>query len=79
MIATHFGVIIKRETGQVARILNPDFDDQFDGCHVGSDEYMLRVAKADYGISLEPNAMTLEDVARIQIAFSPPVGWPSNR
>lgn len=67
--ANDFGVVIDRSTGAVKRIFNPDHDYEFAGHHVGTDEFMLRIPKKDFGVSREPNRMTLDQVHRIISVF----------
>jgi hypothetical protein len=76
--AKDFGVVIDRVTGAVRRVFNPDFDFQFAGHHVGPDEFMLRVPKADFGVGLEPNAMTLDQVHRIVRVFGNDASLPAD-
>lgn len=71
MTPTAFIGIVYRD-GAIVRIINPTFEEEFDGHAVGPDEILVRVPKAAVGVSTEPDSMTLEDVARITRALS----WP---
>lgn len=65
--AQHFGVVIDRLTGQVRRVFNPDYEWEFAGHHVDDEiEYLRFERKADWGVPLTPNGMTLEMVFNIQ-------------
>jgi hypothetical protein len=63
--AVSFGVVIHRPSGEVRRVFNPDFEWELDGHHIGPDEFMLRLKKADYGVAGMRNAMTLAHVHEI--------------
>ena len=66
----YFGVAIDRLTGKVLRIFNPDFEWEFAGHHVNHErEYLRLFRKADWGVPLEPNSMTLEMAWNIQHAI----------
>jgi hypothetical protein len=62
--------VFDRATGSVARVINPDFESQLDGHHVGPHEFMVRSPKQQWGIADKPNAMTLDHVHRIIAALS---------
>lgn len=67
--ATSFGVVICRQNGKVNRIINPDFEKELDWHFVSQDEYMLRVDKSLFDVSLDHNSMTFEHVTRIVELF----------
>jgi hypothetical protein len=54
----------------VKRIFNPTYQQELDWHFVGPDEFMIRVPKTEYGVSVHPDSMTLDDVARIAAVFN---------
>jgi hypothetical protein len=76
MPAEFFGVILCRFTGVARRVFNPDQDWEFAHHHIDSEvEYLHYERKEDWGVPLEPNAMTLAHVARIQDHFDNRRNW----
>lgn len=63
--AVSFGVVFDGLTGDITQIFNPDYEIELDLHHVGPAEFMLRLNKADYGISAASNSMTPGDVFAI--------------
>jgi hypothetical protein len=57
--------VIDRATGAVARVINPDFEHELDGHHVGPHQFMIRASKAEWGIDSAPNSMTLGQLNHI--------------
>jgi hypothetical protein len=68
--AVSFGLVFHRLTGRVVRVINPDYEFELDLHHLEPYEFMLRLGKADWGIPLEPNSMTLDHVHRVVGALS---------
>lgn len=58
-----FGVVFHQDV--VVRIINPDFEWQLDLHALSPGEYMIRIAKETFGVSTEPDAMTLAQVHNI--------------
>ncbi len=58
-----FGAVLLN--GRVARVINPDFEYELAAHHVGPLETMAILKKADFGVSPEPNSMTLAHVDKI--------------
>ena len=71
--AVSIGVVFNRFTGEVARVINPDYEWQLDEVErgVAPFEYFWRVPKEAFGVSQEPNAMTLPQVARVCEVLGP--------
>ena len=63
--AVSIGVVYNRAQGTVVRVMNPDYEEELDFHPVAEDEYMLRVAKTQLGISHSPDGMTLADLHRV--------------
>jgi hypothetical protein len=74
--AVSFGVVIDRKSGAVNRIMNPDFEIQLDLHPMSADEYMIRIAKAKYGVDPSPYGMTLAHVYKIIADLTPEQSKP---
>lgn len=59
-----FGVVVD-SFGTVRRIINPTHGVELALHHVGADERMVVLSKADYGISPDRDGMTIGDVAMV--------------
>lgn len=70
-IATNIGIVYDSVSGQILRILNPDFETEIDAHHLNAGETMIRVAKSDYGVSYTSNMMTIQQVAAIINTLNP--------
>ena len=71
--AVSIGVVFNRITGEVARVINPDYEWQLDGVERGVQpfEYFWRVPKEVFGVSQEPNAMTMAQLDRVCKTLGP--------
>lgn len=67
--ATHFGIVFDKKTRAINRIFNPDYEFEFETHYIAPAEEMLLVPKAEFGISLEPNSMSLNQVSEIMNSF----------
>ncbi len=72
MRAVSIGVVFDRANGNsVVRIINPDFEWQLDIQVLSPSEYLIRVPKEVFGVSLEKDAMTLDQVQRVCETLGP--------
>ena len=71
--AVSIGVVFNRLSGQVVRVINPDYEWQLDLVErdLASSEYFWRVPKEAFGVSKKKNAMTLSQVDRVCKALGP--------
>lgn len=65
--AAYFGVIWDKGTGKIRRIFNPNHDIEFAAHHIDEvGEWLQLLRKDEWGVPLDPDAMTLEMVWNIQ-------------
>jgi hypothetical protein len=63
--AISIGVVYDRATRMISRVINPTFEEELDLHPMTDGEYMLRVSKAERGVSTKPDGMSLDDLHRL--------------
>ena len=70
--AVSLGLVFSKASGKVVRLMCPDWEEELDLHRVEPHEYMLRLPKAQFGVSLKPNDISLAQVAAIIAAVESP-------